>query len=108
VPAVRFPARGRKKAATLASGGGNPEILLLDLANAIAGLGLSWIYLEDVLLGVAYHVDASFLPNANTTVETTKRGARADAKMEGITIFAPQPAATVSVERSEAPGVEPG
>jgi hypothetical protein len=49
--AVRFPERGRKKATTLAGGGGNPKILLLDLVYAIAGLGLRGLDLETVLLG---------------------------------------------------------
>jgi hypothetical protein len=40
-----------KKAATLAGGGGNPEILLPNLVYAIAGLGLRGFDLEAVLLG---------------------------------------------------------
>jgi hypothetical protein len=43
--------RAVKKTAALASGGGNPEILLLDLVYAIAGFGLGRLDLEAVLLG---------------------------------------------------------
>jgi hypothetical protein len=42
---------GRKKAAALASGDGNPKVLLPNLVYAIAGLGLRGLDLETVLLG---------------------------------------------------------
>src|ERR1700687_4074609 len=54
----------RKRAAALASGGGDPENLLLDLVYAIAGLGLGGLDLEAVLLGGGREEapDRMFLP----------------------------------------------
>jgi hypothetical protein len=51
VPVIRLPVRGRKKTATLVSGGGNLEILLPNLVYAIPSLGLPGLDLEAVLLG---------------------------------------------------------
>src|ERR1700682_2330975 len=53
-----------KKAAALASGGGDPEILLPNLVYAIARLGLRGLDLEAVLLGGGREEtpDRMFLP----------------------------------------------
>jgi len=58
------PVSDRKKAAALASGGGNLEILLLDLIYAIASLSLRGLDFQAVLLGRGREKspDRMFLP----------------------------------------------